>query len=335
MVAIAMPQRHTKGMEFKYLRYFRSAVEEGSLQAAAARLNVAQPALSRRVRDLEAQLGCQLLVRSARGVVPTRAGLALYRDTVRLFSDLDDTLQRVRRLGLEQGRGVRMGLAPTVARKYPFLASALASFSGMGQDNGIAFHRGPSSELVEGLKEGAVDIALVYEQRPDSSLIADRLVHRESYVLAVHPSHPLAIAGAADLAELAGQPLIWLARSDIADSVNPMSLQLRRHGLEPAIAQVVDSPEVQIDITIASAGLCLTPASTMRVLAPGTLHFRALPRLDATMDLTLAWARESAGEQSLVLLNLLQAEIDRHQSGIASGGEAWMSLDGFAQYHLP
>ena len=96
-------------MELKHLRYFRTAVDEGSLQAAAARLNVAQPALSRRVRDLEALLGCDLLVRGARGVVPTRAGLALYRDTVRLFGDLDEAVQRARRLGLEQGRGVRMG----------------------------------------------------------------------------------------------------------------------------------------------------------------------------------------------------------------------------------
>ena len=103
-------------MELKHLRYFKAAVEEGSLQAAAARLNVAQPALSRRVRDLEALLGCDLLVRGARGVAPTRAGLALYRDTVRVFGELDEAVQRARRLGLEQGRGVRMGLAPTVAR---------------------------------------------------------------------------------------------------------------------------------------------------------------------------------------------------------------------------
>jgi DNA-binding transcriptional LysR family regulator len=322
-------------MELKHLRYFRSAVEEGSLQGAAARLSVAQPALSRRVRDLEAQLGCQLLVRGAHGVVPTPAGLVLYRDTVRLLGELDDTIQRVGRMGLEQGRGVRMGLAPTVARKYSFLASALASFAARRQDSGIAFRRGPSSELVEGLKEGAVDLALLYEQRPDSSRIADRLVHRESYVLAIHPDHPLAVSGPADLIELAGQPLIWLARSDIADSVNPMSLQLRRHGLEPAIAQVVDSPDVQLDFTMASGGLCLTPASTMLALPPGKLHFRALPRFDATMDLTLAWARESAGEQLLVLVNLLQDAIDDHQTAIAGGSEAWMSLDGYPQYHVP
>lgn len=322
-------------MDLKHLRYFKIAVEEGSLQAAAARLNVAQPALSRRVRDLEAVLGCDLLVRSARGVVPTRAGQALYRDAVRVFDDLDQAFQQVRRLGLEQNRGVRMGLAPTVARKYTFLGVALEAFAHSGGDSGIAFVRAASSDLTESLRGGAIDLALLYEQRPVSAFIADRLVHREAYVLAVHPDHSLAISGAAELADLAGHPLIWLARHDITDHVNPMSLQLRRHGLEPAIAQVVDSPDEQIDITIASAGLCITPASTMLVIPSGKLRFRALPRLDATMDLTLAWRREGASELAMGLVGELHDAIDCHQALLAGNGEPWTKLDGHAVFKLP
>ena len=61
-------------MELKHLRYFVAAVEEGSLLAAAERLAIAQPALSRRIQDLEAELGCALLTRSVRGVTPTGVG---------------------------------------------------------------------------------------------------------------------------------------------------------------------------------------------------------------------------------------------------------------------
>jgi len=322
-------------MELKHLRYFKTAVEEGSLQAAAARLNVAQPALSRRVRDLEAELGCDLLVREARGVVTTRAGLALYRDAARLLGELDQAIQHARRLGLQQGRGIRMGLAPSIARKYAFLSGALEAFAHSEQERAIAFIRAASADLVEGLRDGTIDLTLLYEQRPDSSQIADRLVHRESYVLAVHPQHPLACSGAADLADLAGQPLIWLARHDIPDHINPMSLQLRRHGLEPMIGQVVDSPDEQIDITLASAGLCITPASTMLAIPPGKLKFRPLPRLDATMDLTFSWRREGMGELALGLRDHLHAAIDRHQAGLATGAEPWMALDGHTVFHRP
>ena len=321
-------------MELKHLAYFRAAVEKGSLQAAAERLNVAQPALSRRVRDLEAELGCQLLHRGARGVTPTSAGMALYRDAVRLFDDLQETRQRVRRLGLEQGHGLRLGLAPTVARKYAFLHAALAEFAALYPDSPVAFRQGASIELAGGLREGSIDLALLYEQRADSTRTSDRLIHREAYVLAVHPAHPLAVPGAAELADLVGQPLVWLARQDMADSFNPAALQLRRHGLEPAIAQVVDTPEEQIDITLARAGLCLTPASTRLAVPGGKLHFRALPGLNATMDLTLAWTPESASSGAQALVAMLHAGIDRHQAALVRADADWMTLDGHRLFHL-
>lgn len=323
------------GMELKHLAYFRAAVEERSLQAAADRLNVAQPALSRRIRDLEAELGCRLLERSVRGVTPTRSGMALYRDAVRMFDDLQETRQQVRRLGLEQGHGLRFGLAPTVARKYAFLSTALGTFAKLQPSTTVAFRPGTSAELADSLREGTLDLALLYEQRADARRTVDRLVHREAYVLAIHPAHPLAVPGPADISDLIGQPLVWLARQDFADRLNPMTLQLRRHGLEPTIAQAVDTPEEQIDITIASAGLCLTPASTRITVPAGKLHFRALPRLDARMDLTIAWRPDSESGEASALIAAFHAEIDRHQSAVTKSDEDWAVLDGQRLYSLP
>ena len=74
-------------MDIKHLRIFVAAVEEGSIQAASRLLNIAQPALSRRIRDLEDELGCTLLVRGGKGVTPTQAGLALYRDALGIIED--------------------------------------------------------------------------------------------------------------------------------------------------------------------------------------------------------------------------------------------------------
>lgn len=338
-ILFGLPQAYLFGipwaMDFRLLRYFIATIEEGSLQGASRRVNIAQPALSRRIRDLELSLGCSLLVRGPRGVTATRAGLALYQDAVELVKGIDRAFHNTRRIGLEQGRGARMGLAPTIARKYRHIGDALEAFLRSEQHNGIAFVRAFSSELAESLREGTIDLALLYEQRPDSAQVADRLVHREAYVLAAHPGHRLAVAGAAELAELAGKPLIWLARHDVADSVNPLALQLRRHGLEPVIAQVADSPDEQIDITIASAGICLTPASTILATPPGKLVFRALPRLEATMDLTLAWRREGAGGLALELVAELNVAIDRHQASLAGGNEPWATLDGHVLYQLP
>ena len=321
-------------MELKHLRYFAAAVEEGSLQAAASRLNLAQPALSRRVRDLETAIGCQLLIRGARGIVPTRAGLALYRDAVAILDSVNEAVQRARQQGHDRGRSVGLGLAPTVARKYAFLRQALEAFSQGDPARSTAFRQGSSTDLAEGLREGTLDLALLYEQRPESPHVAEHLVHREAYVLALHPAHHLATPGPADLAELIGQPLIWLTRRDNTGNVNPMMAQLRRHGLEPVIGQLVESPEEQIDIVMASLGACITPASTMLAVPPGSLHFRALPKLDATIDFTLAWRRTGLGEAATQLLAELEHAVSRHRATIAEAREAWISLDGSPLYRL-
>ncbi|MBU6266582.1 MAG: LysR family transcriptional regulator [Sphingomonadales bacterium] len=322
-----MPVRHTITMDLRHLRYFAAAVEHGSLQGAAEKLNVAQPALSRRVRDLELELGCDLLERGPRGVTPTPAGLAFHRDISRLLEELGQAAQRARRIGLEHGRGIRMGLATSSARKYAFLGAAHGSAAS------IAYTRGLSATLVSGLRDGALDVALLYEHRPDSPHLGNRLIHRERYVLAAHPAHPLARPGPATLAEIATHALVWLARADLPGGLNPLAVQLRRQGLDPMIGQLVDSPDEQVEIALASCGACLTPASTIIATPPGQLAFRALPGLDMAIDLTLAW-RNDAPVPVQALLNELNPQIDRHQAAIAATAD-WTRLDGTALYALP
>ena len=135
-------------MDFRLLRYFIATVEEGSLQGASRRMNIAQPALSRRIRDLELTLNCSLLVRGPRGVSVTRAGRAFYEDAVALVKGLDLAIHNTRRLGLEHGSKVRIGLVQS-ARKYAFVHGAIAAFSAIRSPSELAYQRASSSELVE------------------------------------------------------------------------------------------------------------------------------------------------------------------------------------------
>src|SRR6202035_4174471 len=82
--AVPMPHRHGHGMELRHLRYFVAVADAGSLTVAAARkLHTSQPSLSRQIRDLEAEVGAQLLTRGARGIELTPAGRA-FLDHARL-----------------------------------------------------------------------------------------------------------------------------------------------------------------------------------------------------------------------------------------------------------
>ena len=118
---------------------------------------------------------------------------------------------------------------------------------------------------------------------------------------------------------LSGETLVWLSRRDIADSHNPLLQQLRRHGVEPVIGQLADSPDEQIDLVTAGAGLCLTPASTILSVPAGQLEFRALPGFSMELDFTLAWQREASSPVASALLAEFNAAIETHQAMIASG----------------
>ena len=149
-------------MEIKHLRVLVAAIEEGSIQAASRQLNIAQPALSRRIIDLEAMLGCELLVRGGRGVTPTQAGLALYRDALGIIEAVAEAGQRAQRLGLEQAREIRLGLVQT-ARKDGFVREALAAFNAAHPEAGVAFTRAGSRDLASAIRDGhsALSISLL------------------------------------------------------------------------------------------------------------------------------------------------------------------------------
>ncbi|MBU6266609.1 MAG: LysR family transcriptional regulator [Sphingomonadales bacterium] len=314
-------------MDLKDMRVLVAAIEQGSIQAAARLLNTAQPALSRRLHELEAELGCALLVRGGRGVVPTPAGLSLYRDALQVLDAASDAGQRARRVGLEQGREVRLGLVQN-ARRYPFLADGLAAFTERAPNAGVALTRGFSRDLAGALRDGQLDATLLYERHTVGGRLRDRLVHRERYVLAAHPAHPLARPGALPVAELAGVPLVFVLRPDNANQHNPLVADCRLHGFDPVIARWAASPEEMLDFVYAGGGACITPGSTIRMIPPGQLCFRALPDFRTELELRLAWTEPAAGSIAARFVACLEAAIDRHQQALGGGA----ILDGVTLY---
>ncbi len=314
-------------MDFRLLRYFIATVEEGSLQGASRRMNIAQPALSRRIRDLELTLDCGLLVRGPRGVTVTPAGKAFYEEAVGLVKGLDLAVHNTRRLGIEQGRQVRIGLVQS-ARKYAFVHEAIAAFSASRNPSELAYQRASSTELVEALREGRLDISFAFERRIRSPKLAERMIHRERYVLAAHPAHPLAVEEPIELAQLSGRPLIWLARQSEQGDHDILMQQCRLHGLDPQIGQLSRSPEEQLDLASVSGGICLTPASTILTIHPGQMVFRPITDFAMELDFSLGWQHEIESPAVDAMLDNFHAAIDRHQASINDGSAGWTRLLG-------
>lgn len=192
-------------MDLRQLRYFVTIVEMGSFSKAAHRLRVAQPALSQHVRNMELDLGVELLFRSSQGVLPTEAGETLVRHARLILSQMEAAVEAVRRGQAEPEGEVRLGLPGTVSqllcvplfhearRRYPKIKLRVAEAM--------------SGFVLDWLRDNKIDLGVLYRFGSDRSLQARRVLSEELCLLGPmepmgrpHPPEgPVSFAAAADL----------------------------------------------------------------------------------------------------------------------------------------
>jgi DNA-binding transcriptional LysR family regulator len=209
----ALP-RYNK-LEVRDLRYFVATVEEKTIGRAAARVGITQPALSRQLTELEADLGVDLLTRSPRGVKPTHAGEILLEDARAIVAEVD-------RLGQEVVRGEQalagrcvMGAVPS-SEVQKLVTRVIATAAKKFPDIDLHLRNIPTPLQPAAVQQGSLDCGICH---PFPGLIAGfpKLDCRElmsdvidSALLA--ENHPLANRESIDLAELSGIPFLFFRR---------------------------------------------------------------------------------------------------------------------------
>lgn len=203
------------------LRYFHAAALEGSISAAARKLNVAQPALSYQIAAIERELGAALLHRSNRGTSLTPAGALLYRRTTHLMSELSRVEDEIRATVATPHGEVRVALAVTMARMlvppllrlvdehYPRIELKIADVQ--------------SVTAIEAMRSGQADLALA----PNGAEMANCLVeplYRERLCF-ISRRREGDGEGPITMAEVADHPLV----------LTPRRYDLRRRVEEAAI----------------------------------------------------------------------------------------------------
>src|ERR1700744_959189 len=146
-------------MELRHLRYFLAVAEALNFTKAAALLRVAQPALSRRVQDLEDEIGVDLLKRSSRGVVLTAEGKVFLDKTRQILKLADESVEQVRALARGEYGELHIGYAP--APTVEILPPALATYQKTFPRVRVLLHDLSEQELVDGLRNGRLELALM------------------------------------------------------------------------------------------------------------------------------------------------------------------------------
>src|SRR3954471_14327235 len=148
-------------MELRQLRYFVSIVDHGSLSRAALVLHVAQPALTQQLRQLEEELGAQLLHRSAKGVLSTDAGKVFYEHAQAILKQVADARSAVAQSTDRPSGSVTLGLPHSIsgALALPLLTAARASYPEIT----LQLTEEISGNLSEQLKSGRLNLAVLFD----------------------------------------------------------------------------------------------------------------------------------------------------------------------------
>ncbi|MCP3769265.1 MULTISPECIES: LysR substrate-binding domain-containing protein [Streptomyces] len=257
-------------MELRQLRYFLALAEECHFGRAAARLHVAQPALSQQIKQLERELGVSLFHRSTRRVEPTEAGRHLTDYARSLVAEEERARAHMRELATGRAGRVSVGFIGTATYDVlPRVARTVrAKLPGVTLDL-----RGEilTPRLVEGLLAGVFDLAVLRGAAPEEGVRVTPL--RSEPLVAVLPSHHrLAGRPSVPLEDLAGEPFVIHPSQSRSSMYDRVLSACRRAGFRPDPLLEVGETATLVVLVAAGHGVALVPQSVRSLSLDGVTY---------------------------------------------------------------
>jgi LysR family transcriptional regulator, hca operon transcriptional activator len=288
-------------VELRHLRFFIAAAEEGSLTLAAKkRLHTAQPSLSRQIRDLEYEVGVELISRSVRGIELTAAGKA-FLDHARLaLAQVDAAVETARRAALPARKTFAIGFQ--TGHEMNWLPRAMHLLRDELNNIQVTITSDYSPDLAEALVRGRLDMAFLRVE-PTFDLCY-KVVDREPLIVLMPSDHRLTSRAAIHPREFVGE--IFIGGSNKGEELRAVTEDyLRRSGLAIKLDHGVDHIAMAMSLVVSTRGLALLPAYAKNLL-PSTVVSRPLEGEAPTIDLAVGYSKANTSP----ILKLFLSRID-------------------------
>ena len=247
-------------MELRHLRYFVAVAGEENVSRAALKLHISQPGLSRQIRDLEEEIGFQLLERSAKSVRLTAAGKVFLAEAREVLLHADAAVNKARAIAHGGNGEIHVGYAPSLT--VQILPPMLRAFQGEFPHVRVTLHDLSSEEMLTQLGTRKLQVALTV--RPPGKILRGLAfveIARYAMVVAVAPNHPLAKLKAITLQQVAPEPLIGLNRKDYPEYHGDVKKLFAAVGRKPNFAEEHEGGTGIIAAVEAGRGIALVPSS--------------------------------------------------------------------------
>jgi LysR family hca operon transcriptional activator len=269
--------------------------------AAERRLHTAQPSLSRQIRDLEYEVGAQLMIRSAHGIELTAAGRA-FLDHARLaLAQVDAAREAARRAA--QPAKLSFALGFLTGKEIDWLPEAIRLLRDELPNIEITVSSQYSPDLAEALVRGKLDVAFLRRETQATGL-AFKLVTKEPLVVVLPADHRLASLEAINPQDIAGETFIGV--SDTAPVLRVViDDYLRRSGVDIRPDHEVDHLAMAMSLVASTRGVALLPAYAQKML-PSSVISRPLRGDVPTIDLVVGYSKMNTSP----ILELFLSRID-------------------------
>lgn len=288
-------------MELRQLHYFLAVAEELNFGRAAQRLNIAQPPLSRQIRQLEQELGVQLFHRTSRRVELTEVGNVFLEEARRILKQVEQSIQVTQRAS--QGEIGRLTVAFEGSSAYDIIPTTLKTYRERFPDVELVVLSMTTEKQVEALHDDRIQVGFVVP--PLQGQVQDLFVEavlQEPLVLALPEAHPLAAQSKVKVRSLVNEAFIMGQRNSGCGLYDQVIAACRRAGFSPNVTQEVNEMQVLLGLVAAGLGVAILSGSAKQFQRSGVVY-RELQPASSEVALAIAWRKDS---QSSVLQAFLE-----------------------------
>ena len=273
-------------MDLRHLRYFIAIAEEGSLTVAAEkRLHTAQPSLSRQMRDLEAELGCDLLIRSARGVELTPAGRVFLDHARIVLVQIEAAIAATQRAATPAKASFVLGFL--TGYEFEWLPAVMAIMRDALPNTEVVIHSLSSPDLADGLMRGRIDLAFLRQERDAPGIVFTRLID-EPLIVLMPTDHRLAARDAIAAEDIVEEQLVGVPHDKSPALRSVTDAYGARLGIDLTPDHYVDNLSMAMSLVASTRGIALMPLYARNLLPP-TVISRPLAGVPPTIDLSLGY----------------------------------------------
>ncbi len=289
-------------LDSRSLRYFVCLARELHFGRAAEHVHIAQSALSRHIKDLEARLGARLLNRGRRSAVTlTEAGKALLVESELAFQQLERAATAVGRASRGEVGRVEVGYVVSAALTG-VLPLALAHFRASRPDVQVQLTALETPKQLAALADGLLDVGFIRPRASYPGGVEARVIHRESVLLALAADHPLA-GRTVTLADLAQENFIIPQFDESAGFAEQLAALASRGGFEPKLTHRVR--DFVTAVTLAAAGYGIVPIpKSMALIGMPNLVCKPIAGYDDLVELAVAYRPASAAPAAKALIHV-------------------------------